>query len=113
MKKLRYAKKKIMLGLSIFLLLLHKTVYCFIIFMVRRKTWTGLPVRESIRMTEDRGKWKQYVHGVSNRRIDDGSRTERNKIMRRFDVDSSNRFPFELGQTDTQMLLTALPAPRR
>ena len=28
------------------------------------KTWTGLSVEESIRMTEDRDKWRQYVHGV-------------------------------------------------
>ena len=27
-------------------------------------TWTGLPVEESIRMTEDRDKWRKYVHGV-------------------------------------------------
>jgi len=36
------------------------------------KTWTGLFVEESIRMTEDRDKWRLYVHGVANRRIDDG-----------------------------------------
>jgi len=40
------------------------------------KTWTGLSVEESIRMTEDRDKWRKYVHGVANRRIEDGSRTE-------------------------------------
>ena len=42
------------------------------------KTWTGLPVEESIRMTEDKDKWKKYVHGVAKRRIDDGknNRTE-------------------------------------
>jgi len=34
-------------------------------------TWTGLPVVESIRMTEDRDKWRKYVHGVANL----GSRT--------------------------------------
>jgi len=27
-------------------------------------TWTGLPVEESIRMTDDRDKWRKYVHGV-------------------------------------------------
>ena len=26
------------------------------------KTWTGLSVEESIRMTEDRDKWRKYVH---------------------------------------------------
>ena len=36
------------------------------------KTWTGLSVEESIRMTEDRDKWKKYVHGVANPRIEDG-----------------------------------------
>ena len=36
------------------------------------KTWTGLPVEESIRMTEDRDEWRKYVHGVANPRIQDG-----------------------------------------
>jgi len=27
------------------------------------KTWTGLFVEESVRMTEDRDKWRKYVHG--------------------------------------------------
>ena len=36
------------------------------------KTWTGLPVEESVRMTEDRDKWRTYVHGVANPRIEDG-----------------------------------------
>jgi len=40
------------------------------------KTWTGLPVEESIRMTEDRVKWRKYVYGVDNPRIEDGKRTE-------------------------------------
>jgi len=36
-------------------------------------TWTGLPVMEgSIRMTEDRDKWRKYVHGVDNHWIEDG-----------------------------------------
>jgi len=34
--------------------------------------WTGLSAEESIRMTEDMGKWRKYVHGVANRRIEDG-----------------------------------------
>jgi len=25
------------------------------------QTWTGLPVEESIRMTEDRDKWRKYI----------------------------------------------------
>ena len=53
-----------------------------------RKTTHGLdgrhqdvdrtPVKESIRMTEDRDKWGKYVHGVANPRIEDGERTEQN-----------------------------------
>ena len=35
-------------------------------------TWTGLSVEESIRMTEDRDKWRKYVRGVANPRIEDG-----------------------------------------
>ena len=42
-----------------------------------RKTTHGLDgqhqyVEESIRMTEDRDKWRKYVHGVANPRIEDG-----------------------------------------
>ena len=36
------------------------------------KTWTGLSVEESIRMTEDTDKWRKYVHGVANPQIEDG-----------------------------------------
>ena len=36
------------------------------------KTWTGHSVEESIRMTEDRDRWRKYVHGVANPRIEDG-----------------------------------------
>ena len=36
------------------------------------KSWTGLSVEESVRMTEDRDKWRKYVHGVANPRIEDG-----------------------------------------
>jgi len=41
-------------------------------YMDNIKTWTGLPVEESVRMTEDRDKWRKYVHGVANPRIEDG-----------------------------------------
>jgi len=34
------------------------------------KTWIGLPVEESIRMTEDRDKWRKYVRGVADPRIE-------------------------------------------
>jgi len=43
------------------------------------KTRTGLPMEESIRMTEDRDKWRKYVHGVSSPAGDRGrlkNRTE-------------------------------------
>jgi len=36
------------------------------------KTWTGLAVKESVRMTEDKDKWRKYVRVVANRRIEDG-----------------------------------------
>jgi len=31
-----------------------------------------LSVEEVVRMTEDRDKWRKYVHGVANLRIEDG-----------------------------------------
>jgi len=40
------------------------------------KTWTGLSVEESIRITDDRDKWRKYVHGVANPRIENGLKTE-------------------------------------
>ena len=36
------------------------------------KTWTGLSVEKSVRMTKDRDEWRKYVHGVANPRIEDG-----------------------------------------
>jgi len=36
------------------------------------KTWTGLPVEESIRMTKDTDKRRKHVHGVASPRIEDG-----------------------------------------
>ena len=38
----------------------------------QHQEWTGLSVEESIRMTEDRDKWRKCVHGVANPRIEDG-----------------------------------------
>jgi len=35
------------------------------------KMWKGLFVEESIRMTENRNKWRKYVHRVANPRIED------------------------------------------
>jgi len=46
-----------------------------------RKTTHGLdgqhqyvdsPMEESFTVTEDRDKWRKYVHGVANPRVDDG-----------------------------------------
>ena len=34
-------------------------------------TWTGLTMEESIRMAVDGDKWRKYVHGVANPRIED------------------------------------------
>ena len=42
------------------------------------KTWTGLFVEESIRMTEVTDKCTKYVHGVANPRIEDGKETGEN-----------------------------------
>ena len=42
--------------------------------------WTGLPVEESIRMTEGKDKWRKYVHGMANPWIEDGQRTEPNRV---------------------------------
>jgi len=38
------------------------------------KTWTGLSVEESVRMIENRDKWRKYVHGMAtgNPWIEDG-----------------------------------------
>jgi len=49
------------------------------------KTWTGLSVEESVRMTEDRDKWRKYVHGVwptlGSRTAKEQNRTEQNRIL--------------------------------
>ena len=41
-------------------------------WMENINTWTGLPVEQSIRMTEDRDKLRNYVHDVANPRIENG-----------------------------------------
>jgi len=60
-------------------------------WMENINTWTGLPVRESIRMTEDRNKWRKYVHSVAtlgSRTAKEQNRTEPNNnyvpILHRF-----------------------------
>jgi len=40
------------------------------------KTWPGLPAEESIRVTEDRDKWRKYVYVVADPRIENGYGTE-------------------------------------
>jgi len=35
-------------------------------------TWTGFPVEESVRVTEDGDKWTKYVHGAANHQIENG-----------------------------------------
>jgi len=40
------------------------------------KMWTGLSVEKSVRITEDRDKWRKYVHSVANPRIEDGQRSD-------------------------------------
>ena len=37
-------------------------------------------------MTEDRDKWRKYVDGVANPRIDDGYRTEQNSSLAAVDL---------------------------
>jgi len=44
--------------------------------MVMRETLDGF--QESIRMTEDWDKWRKYVRGVADARIEDGQRREQN-----------------------------------
>jgi len=34
--------------------------------------WTGFPMEESVKMTEDRDKLRKCVHDVANRQIKDG-----------------------------------------
>jgi len=41
------------------------------------KSWTGLPAEESVRMPEDRDKWRKYVHGVATL----GSRTAKASVL--------------------------------
>ena len=47
------------------------------------KTWTGLSMEKSTRITEDMDKWRKYVHGVANPRIKDGS----DQVMQRFHLE--------------------------
>jgi len=40
--------------------------------MGRKKKASSCGGEQSIRMTENRDKWRKYVHGVANPRIEDG-----------------------------------------
>jgi len=76
------------------------------------ETWTGLSVEESIRMTDDRDKWRRYVHGVANPRIEDGWRTE----LYRISIASCGKTSLDV--SDVVRSATALgrpqpPLPRR
>ena len=61
------------------------------------KTWTGLLVEQSVRMTENRDKRREYVHGVANPRIEDGYRTEQNQCRIQGVSSVSRHPPFCLG----------------
>ena len=53
-------------------------------WMDNTNTWTGLSMEESIRMIKDRDKWRMYVYGVANPRIEDGkeqNRTQNNQQL--------------------------------
>ena len=41
------------------------------VWMDNIRTWSGLTVDESIKMAEDRDKWRKYVHGVANTQSED------------------------------------------
>ena len=45
------------------------------------KTWSGLSAEESIRMTEDSDKWRKYVRGVENPRIEDAKEKNRTYVI--------------------------------
>jgi len=36
------------------------------------KTWTGLTMEESVRMADDRDKWRKYVRDVASLGIENG-----------------------------------------
>jgi len=50
----------------------HRRVRPHTTWMDNINTWTGISVEQSIRMTEDRDKWRKYVHGVANPQMKDG-----------------------------------------
>jgi len=57
----------------------------FTAWMDNIKTWTGLPVEESVRMTEDRDKWRKYIRTSCGQPSDRGrlkNRTVRERVGR-------------------------------
>jgi len=52
-------------------------------------TWTGLPVEESVRMTDDRDKWRKYVHGLAT--ATPGSRTAKKQNNQKLHAGRTNK----------------------
>ena len=50
-------------------------------WMDNMKTWTGLPVEESVRITEDKDKWRKYVHSVANYTLVSRTAEEQNRSI--------------------------------
>jgi len=67
---------------SLVLLMLLYSIPCYAAVFIHLahniKTWTGLPMEESIRMTEERDRRRKYVHSVANSQIEDGLRKKQN-----------------------------------
>jgi len=66
-------KKEIMQGT---MLGAHRRVRPRTAWMDNISTWTGLPMEESIRITENTDKWRKYIHSVANPLIEVGKKTE-------------------------------------
>ena len=71
------------------------------------KTWTGLPVEESIRMTEDRDEWRKYVHGVADPRIEDGYKNTTEQCYRNC-IHSTRGRVYETGERPSGRLSVCL-----
>ena len=76
------------------------------------KAWTGLSVEESMSITDDTDKWRKYVHGVANPRIEDGCRTEqilasrKQRLFSGMQASISFLFPLCLGYWTKVAVLT-------
>jgi len=70
------------------------------------KTWTGLSVEESIRITEDRDKWRKYVYGVAKPR-------RRREVARvRLDLHDGSCLQMTVTVINTSKMNTADDLPR-